>query len=170
MKRILLAIIGALVLTQAGTLSTQTPVAYAHSGGLNAEGCHTNRKTGDYHCHRGSKPKPVEQPAIAPADVRIRIQNYFRAANDNVGALSCSTRKTDRNVSQSTKSAIKRRDGNRCVACGSTRKLEVDHRRALMNGGSNDRANLATLCDECHTIKTRLDSSLRRKRKASCGN
>lgn len=30
------------------------PVAVvAHPGGLNAEGCHTNRKTGDYHCHRG---------------------------------------------------------------------------------------------------------------------
>lgn len=31
---------------------------YSHGGGLNAEGCHTNRKTGEYHCHRGnSKPK-----------------------------------------------------------------------------------------------------------------
>lgn len=29
------------------------PVAVgAHPGGLNAEGCHNNRKTGDYHCHR----------------------------------------------------------------------------------------------------------------------
>ncbi|CAG9171470.1 YHYH domain-containing protein [Cupriavidus respiraculi] len=27
--------------------------AFGHGGGLNAEGCHTNRKTGDYHCHRG---------------------------------------------------------------------------------------------------------------------
>ncbi|QEZ44161.1 YHYH domain-containing protein [Cupriavidus oxalaticus] len=27
--------------------------AVAHGGGLNAEGCHTNRKTGEYHCHRG---------------------------------------------------------------------------------------------------------------------
>jgi hypothetical protein len=27
--------------------------AAAHPGGLNAEGCHTNRKTGEYHCHRG---------------------------------------------------------------------------------------------------------------------
>lgn len=26
--------------------------AGAHGGGLNADGCHTNRKTGDYHCHR----------------------------------------------------------------------------------------------------------------------
>lgn len=28
----------------------------AHGGGLNADGCHTNRRTGDYHCHRGSNP------------------------------------------------------------------------------------------------------------------
>lgn len=27
--------------------------AYAHGGGLDANGCHTNRKTGEYHCHRG---------------------------------------------------------------------------------------------------------------------
>lgn len=25
--------------------------ALAHGGGLNADGCHTNRKTGEYHCH-----------------------------------------------------------------------------------------------------------------------
>ena len=29
----------------------------AHGGGLNAEGCHTNHKTGDYHCHRGAASK-----------------------------------------------------------------------------------------------------------------
>ncbi|MNY28922.1 hypothetical protein D3C86_1629310 [compost metagenome] len=37
-------------------------VASAHPGGLNSEGCHNNRKTGDYHCHRGSqtaRPPPV---------------------------------------------------------------------------------------------------------------
>jgi myo-inositol-hexaphosphate 3-phosphohydrolase len=33
--------------------------AFAHGGGLNAEGCHNNRKTGDYHCHRA-------QQAVAP--------------------------------------------------------------------------------------------------------
>lgn len=25
--------------------------AHAHSGGTDASGCHTNRQTGDYHCH-----------------------------------------------------------------------------------------------------------------------
>lgn len=33
--------------------------AFAHGGGLNAQGCHNNRKTGDYHCHRA-------QQAITP--------------------------------------------------------------------------------------------------------
>lgn len=32
--------------------------ATAHPGGLNGDGCHNNRKTGDYHCHRGSSPPP----------------------------------------------------------------------------------------------------------------
>ena len=27
--------------------------AIAHGGGLNAEGCHHDRKRGRYHCHRG---------------------------------------------------------------------------------------------------------------------
>lgn len=39
-----------------GVLVATSPTApvFAHSGGLNAQGCHNNRKTGDYHCHRGS--------------------------------------------------------------------------------------------------------------------
>jgi Excalibur calcium-binding domain len=40
----------------ASSLSVSLPIvpALAHPGGLNSEGCHTNRKTGDYHCHRAS--------------------------------------------------------------------------------------------------------------------
>jgi len=38
--------------------------ALAHSGGLNAEGCHTNRKTGEYHCHR---PQQARAPSHKPA-------------------------------------------------------------------------------------------------------
>lgn len=37
--------------------------APAHPGGLNAEGCHNNRKTGGYHCHRAG-PAPSE-PAVS---------------------------------------------------------------------------------------------------------
>jgi hypothetical protein len=38
----------------------QANVAHAHSGGLNAEGCHNNRKTGDYHCHRKAAQRAAE--------------------------------------------------------------------------------------------------------------
>ena len=38
--------------------ASQTP-AFAHGGGLDANGCHHNRQTGDYHCH---KPKVIAAP------------------------------------------------------------------------------------------------------------
>ncbi len=34
-----------------------TSNVFSHSGGLNKKGCHNNRSTGDYHCHRGSSSK-----------------------------------------------------------------------------------------------------------------
>lgn len=52
--------------------------ALAHGGGLNGEGCHNNRKTGDYHCHRAPSiaaisaqqqqavPQPVALEPVTP--------------------------------------------------------------------------------------------------------
>lgn len=40
--------------------------ALAHGGGLNAEGCHNDRKSGGYHCHRGSA-SPRAPTQFAPA-------------------------------------------------------------------------------------------------------
>lgn len=54
---ICMLIFGALLITQQ---------ALAHGGGLNSEGCHNNRKTGDYHCHRGPKPKQPKPPQAIP--------------------------------------------------------------------------------------------------------
>lgn len=42
MKALLAVLITALLATS----------ALAHGGGLDRNGCHTNRKTGDRHCHR----------------------------------------------------------------------------------------------------------------------
>jgi hypothetical protein len=39
-------------------LSSSDSRLLAHSGGTDANGCHTNRKTGDFHCH-GSRSAPV---------------------------------------------------------------------------------------------------------------
>lgn len=43
-------------------------VVYAHGGGLNKEGCHTNRKSGDYHCHNGGSTSRPTRNSHAPAN------------------------------------------------------------------------------------------------------
>lgn len=44
-----------LSIAAAATTLVLPVTASAHPGGLNSEGCHNNRKTGDYHCHRGGQ-------------------------------------------------------------------------------------------------------------------
>lgn len=38
-------------------LILSTPFAMAHSGGLDANGCHNQSSTGQYHCHRAQAPQ-----------------------------------------------------------------------------------------------------------------
>lgn len=53
--------------------TTFAPPAQSHPGGLNAEGCHNNRKTGDYHCHRsGSSSNTPTPPANTLMPARDR--------------------------------------------------------------------------------------------------
>ena len=46
--------------------------AAAHGGGLNAEGCHNDRKNGGYHCHRSpSTPRPPANDTAPAAASRL---------------------------------------------------------------------------------------------------
>lgn len=49
---------------------------------------------------------------------------------------------------------VLRRDGNRCVQCGSSERLEVDHILNVAQGGTNHPSNLQTLCVGCHREKS----------------
>jgi 5-methylcytosine-specific restriction endonuclease McrA len=51
---------------------------------------------------------------------------------------------------QKTRARIRKRDGNQCVNCGSSRNLSVHHILASRDGGNNDSTNLITLCSSCH--------------------
>lgn len=47
-------------------------LALAHSGGTDANGCHTNRKTGDYHCHNPKvriEKTSAEKPKVKTDDL-----------------------------------------------------------------------------------------------------
>ena len=48
MRWLLLVVSASLALTPTSSL--------AHSGGIDGNSCHTNRKTGDFHCHGGRAP------------------------------------------------------------------------------------------------------------------
>ena len=151
--------------------------ALPHGGGLDKNGGHHNRKTGQYHQHRSPATSPPSYSsgystprsttsrylASSQSDRSVLIGKYFRAAN-GPEVLSWDGNKFKRDVSGSLRKRVLARDGHQCVICSSTYDLEVDHRRALMNGGDNRLANLATLCHECHVAKTKMDNGLRRKR------
>jgi len=59
---------------------------------------------------------------------------------------------------------IRERDNYCCQMCGRATPVgAVDHKVALVNGGSNDDTNLQLLCDPCHEDKTRADLGQRVK-------
>lgn len=51
-----------------------SPPAFSHGGGLNSQGCHNNRKTGDYHCHRAASVRP------APSNTQSNAQPFSNCA------------------------------------------------------------------------------------------
>lgn len=95
--------------------------------------------------------------------VSTGVQAYFDRYNASIAEVPWDGA-GPRQVTWVQKVTAFERDNWRCVVCGSTGPLELDHARALMNGGDNTLENLHTLCHDCHVAKTRLDFALRRHR------
>ena len=73
-----------------GFLILVPAIVSADSGGLNAEGCHTNRKTGDHHCHRKATSRPGRSP----------YQSDLDGGAPNLRAISGSTGRAFANCSE----------------------------------------------------------------------
>lgn len=58
---------------------------------------------------------------------------------------------------------IRDRD-KKCVMCGSSNRLQVDHINPISKGGSSKDGNLRTLCVDCHRKRHPHLIKLRRKR------
>lgn len=65
-------------------------LAFAHGGGLNADGCHTNRKTGDYHCH--GAPRTPAVPAETPSS---KSTTYYKNCDAARAAGAAPVRRGD---------------------------------------------------------------------------
>lgn len=66
-------------------------------------------------------------------------------------------RSIDKGRWSATRAAAILRDGHRCVKCGSTEKLEVDHIEPLHTHPhlAYEVSNTQTLCHRCHAAKTK---------------
>ncbi len=56
-------------------------------------------------------------------------------------------------IKDSVRQEIYDRDGNACIACGSTQRLTLDHILPYTHGGSDDPENLRTLCRSCNSSR-----------------
>ena len=63
-----------LLLTITALLAAVASAAFAHPGGLDAYGCHHNRKTGDYHCHRSPAPSRPQQ-LLPSTDAKPKVSS-----------------------------------------------------------------------------------------------
>lgn len=69
-------------------------------------------------------------------------------------------------VDEAVKAEVIARDGGACLACGTTRNLQVDHIVPVYHGGSNEPGNLQTLCKQCNVLKSKRRISFRVARTA----
>lgn len=76
MMRHLTAVAAVAMLLPLGAPAT----AAVHPGGLNAEGCHNNRRTGDYHCHGSAQTRGPSAPQRALGNGVFRNCAAARAA------------------------------------------------------------------------------------------
>jgi len=110
-------------------------------------------------------PKATESKTPVVAKRYKSVGDYFKAGNPNATTYRLGEPWIKRkSFSKKRRDIIHKENSGCCQVCGATGYLEVEHRRALMNGGGNERENLGSLCDPCHNQKTRMDKSLRRQR------
>lgn len=62
-------------------------------------------------------------------------------------------------IPQEIREQVKERDGNKCLKCGSTKYLEIDHIKPFSNDGDTVLENLQTLCAKCHGEKGNTEIS-----------
>lgn len=68
-----------LTILASSALLPMSEATTTHPGGLNAEACHTNRKTDDHHCRRGgrSRADPAQTQSFSSHGLGPRIEGAF---------------------------------------------------------------------------------------------
>lgn len=93
----------------------------------------------------------MEKALEEAKEIRLKLVGY---ASDFVHKENTVYQKAGVRRSKITARArVFNRDGNKCLKCGSTKRLTIDHILPLSLGGSNKQFNLQTLCRSCNQEK-----------------
>jgi len=76
-------------------------IAHAHGGGLDAHGCHHDRKNGGYHCHQG----PSAGQAFASKQEMLDTLEAYNQQSDKEVPLWVQAPRQSSKTSQATKRA-----------------------------------------------------------------
>jgi len=74
--------------------------------------------------------------------------------SDNSGAETTGDRLSRPIIPEAVRHEVWRRDGGRCVHCGSQENLEFDHIIPISKGGANTARNIQLLCEACNRKKS----------------
>lgn len=87
----------------------------------------------------------------------LRLRVFAGDGRNNLSAPQPRERPAPETMGLTLRFRVFKRDGYRCQICGRTAqdgaRLEVDHKHPRSLGGTNDPANLWTLCFECNRGK-----------------
>ncbi len=93
---------------------------------------------------------------ISMADVTKILEREIAREADQLASLVVNTvvksNRRDR-ISETVRSEVWRRDGGKCLRCGSRIRLEFDHIVPVSLGGSDTARNIELLCEACNRSK-----------------
>lgn len=81
-----------------------------------------------------------------------RLQ-FERLKNKFSGLAGAKAERSREPIPEGVRIFVWRRDGGKCVRCGSDQRLEFDHIIPVKEGGSNTERNLQLLCETCNRRK-----------------
>lgn len=97
-----------------------------------------------------------ETEQVAALLVELEIGGFLDLSVHDASTVIDATpaaRWPSRYVPRKVRDEVMERDGRRCLACGSTENLEIDHVRPISAGGRSEAANLQVLCRVCNRRK-----------------